>query len=244
MHLRIDTINPTKTRGLTTDLRKIDLNLKLLPAIEKSIAKLKESSKEAFTTLSVYGRWLVVYQANVSDEEDTMMHFIDFRIELDDVENLQIFSEKTLDALISLQDKYDQVYSDSMNTVELSFAEPEEKILENNFFACEEDPVVLAIAKKLGAEPMLHSTLQKEGVRIVIADEQKMVDGNEITNAYALIHFIDADDSSENGYAYFKIYDIKDNSHLIGDFVDTLQKIGGEFDRAFFMKRFDISQLN
>lgn len=116
--------------------------------------------------------------------------------------------------------------------------------MDPNFFACDIDSVVLDKAKKLGARIMLDSSDQTEGVRTVIADERIKVDGKEIINAYAFIHFMGDDVPEENGYAYFKIYDLQNNKHLIGDFLDTLKKIGGESDRAFFMKRFDLSQLN
>lgn len=122
MHLRIDTTNPSGTRGLTTDLEKIKLNIEQISAIKGNIMKLKSTSREAFSTSTVFGRWLVVYQANVSNDDGTLMHFIDFRIELSNEVDLKIFSQETLNALLTLQHRYDDVYNEQMNTVELSFA--------------------------------------------------------------------------------------------------------------------------
>jgi hypothetical protein len=246
MFLLIDFINPQGTRAFTSKLDKIKNNVDLIEQLKVSVEQQKQTRKEAFSSITVFGRWLVVYQANVSDDEDTIMHFIDFRIDLTNDGLGGIFSEKTLQNLIALQTRYDSVYKDKMDKVELTLAEPFETVVKSNLFACDDDDIVISKAKELGVFPMLENLVGNDKVKITIADEKQTVDNEIITNIYALMHFggHGEERKHDNGFAYIKIYDLLNNFDKINDFQNAIETAGGKFDRAFFMERFDKHKLN
>ena len=78
MFLLIDFMNPQGSRGFTSRLDKIKKNLDLIEPLKSSVEQKKQSRKDAFSIMTVVGRWLVVYQANIANDEDTLMHFIEF----------------------------------------------------------------------------------------------------------------------------------------------------------------------
>lgn len=246
MYLFTDFINPQGLISIVSTLDKIQRNIELIPILKESINKQKQTSKKAFSSLTVSGRWLVVYQANVHDDDDTMMHFIDFRMDLDFYKNEELFSQNTLNNLITLQSRYDSIFSQKMDTVELTLAEIYEKVIKDNLFACDNDDIVFAKAKDLGALPMIENLHGNEKVRVAIVDEKQEVDDSIITNVYAIIHFDGHGEGREkdNGFVYIKIYDLLNNFNLVQDFQDAVENAGGKFDRAFFMERFDKYKMN
>lgn len=246
MFLLIDFMNPQGSRGFTSRLDKIKKNLDLIEPLKSSIEQKKQSRKDAFSIMTVVGRWLVVYQANVANDNDTMMHFIDFRVDLTNREEDDIFSENTVQNLIALQEKYDTVYNEKMNTVELTLAEPFETVIRGNIFACDNDEIVIAKAKELGVFPMLENLVGNDRVKVTIADERQTIDKETVTNIYALIHFggHSEERKHDNGFAYLKIFDLINNLDKIDAFQDAIEEAGGKFDRAFFMERFDKHKLN
>ena len=143
MNLLVDFINPQQSRGFTTRLDKINFNIGLIQPLKDNISKQIKERKNAFSAITIIGRWIVIYQANIDNDDDTIMHFIDFRIDMADPINSEIFSQNTLNNIFTLQDRYDQVFQPKYDTAELSFAEPFEKIIKPNFFACDNDSIDL-----------------------------------------------------------------------------------------------------
>jgi hypothetical protein len=246
MFLLIDFINPQGARAFTSRLDKIKSNVELIEPLKASIEQQKQTRKEAFSSITVFGRWLVVYQANVSDDENTIMHFIDFRVDLTSHGQEEIFSDNTLKNLVTLQTRYDTVFTDKMDKVELTLAEPFETVVKGNIFACDNDDIVIAKAKELGVFPMIENLIGNDKVKVSIADEKQTVDNEIITNIYAVIHFggHGEERKHDNGFAYLKIYDLQNNFDKIDDFQKSIEAVGGKFDRAFFMERFDKHKLN
>jgi hypothetical protein len=246
MFLLIDFMNPQGSRAFTSRLDKINKNVELIQPLKSSIEQQKKSRKEAFSSITVYGRWLVIYQANVANDEDTIMHFIDFRVDLTGLGENEIFSKKTLENLMILQTRYDTVFTDKMDTVELTLAEPFEKVVKGNLFACDNDEIVLNKAKSLGVLPIIENLKDGDKVKVVLADERLTVDNENITNVYALIHFggHSEERKHDNGFAYIKIFDLLNNFDRVKDFEAAIENAGGKFDRAFFMERFDKHKLN
>ena len=246
MFLLIDFINPQGSRAFTTRLDKIEKNIDLIEPLKLNIEQQKQTRKEAFSSITVFGRWLVVYQANLASDEDTIMHFIDFRIDLTSNGKEEIFSANTLQNLITLQTRYDTVFTDKMDTVELTLAEPFETVVRGNIFACDQDEIVIAKAKELGVFPMIENLVGNDKVKVTIADEKHTVDNETLTNVYAVIHFggHSEERKHDNGFAYLKIYDLLNNIDKIDAFQNAIEEVGGKFDRAFFMERFDKRKLN
>lgn len=246
MFLLVDFINPQGNLAFTSRLDKIKSNVDLIKPLKTNIEQGKQTIKEAFSSITVFGRWLVVYQANVSDDESTIMYFIDFRVDLTSHGQEKIFSDNTLKNLMIIQTKYDTVFTDKMDKVELTLAEPFETVVKENFFACYNDDIVIAKAKELGVFPMIENLIGNDKIKITIVDEKQTVDNEIITNIYAIIHFggHGEERKQDNGFVYFKIYDLRNNFDKIIDFQNAIEKAGGKFDRVLFMERFDNHKLN
>jgi hypothetical protein len=76
-----------------------------------------------------------------------------------------------------------------------------------------------------------------------MADE-KIEDGDVLTvNAYALIRFAKTA-TEEAGFGYLKLYDLTNNYDLIDDFAKALEQLGGKFDRAVFVEKFNPVRWN
>jgi hypothetical protein len=147
---------------------------------------------------------------------------------------------------MTLQTRYDSVFTEKLDIVELTLAEPFEKVIKTNLFACDNDEIVLSKAKSLGVLPMIESLKDGDKVKVVLVDERLKVDNDNVTNIYALIHFggHSEERESDNGFAYIKIYDLLNNFDRVKDFEIAIENAGGKFDRAFFMERFDKHKLN
>ena len=239
--LLIDFINPQGSRSFTARLDKINYNVDLIEPFKQNIANKKKADKKPFSLISVFGRWIVVYSANGVDNDDTIMHFIDFRIDIDANPIEELFSANTVNNIKQIQAKYDAVWQDKFDTVELSFAEPYEKVVKGNIFACDDDDIVLAKAKQLGALAML----QKDSDRLTVSlVDEKVKDGDTlIVNAYALIHFSKTEEENSR-FGYIKLYNVRDNFNQAEEFLAAIEKIGGKFDRAFFMEKFTREKWN
>lgn len=246
MFLLIDFINPQESRAFTTRLDKIKRNVDLIEPLKSSIEQQKQTRKEAFSSITVCGRWLVVYQANISNDKDTIMHFVDFRIDLASRGEEEIFSPNTLQHLVTLQEKYDAVFTDKMDTVELTLAEPFETVIKGDIFVCDDDEIVICKAKELGAFSMIETLVGNDRVKVTITDEKQTIDKEIVTNIYAFIHFggHGEEKKHENGFLYLKIFDLQNNLNKIDAFQNAIEEAGGKFDRAFFTERFDKTKLN
>lgn len=244
-HLLIDFVNPQGNRALVTRLDKIDRNIRLIPGLKDSVDGRKKNKTGAFSSMTVFGRWIVVYQGDVTDESETIMHFMDFRMDYSDADNLTIFSPNTLHNIIQLQQRYDKVFTPKHDTVELTFAEPFERVSKPNLFTCDIDSEVIKRAKALGVLPMLETMTGADKLKVVLADEKVKDEDRTIINVYALIHFGDYhNNDADNGFGYLKIHDLARNADRIADMEAAIQGMGGSFNRAYLMQRFDEAKLN
>lgn len=237
--LLVDFINPKGVRGLVTSIDKVIYNISLIPEFERNI-KERQKQKSDFSMMTVFGRWLLVYQSNGIDDKDTMMHVIDFRIDMSGKSNEEIFSITTLNNIIQLQERYDRVFEDKYDTVELSYAEPNEQVIMHNFFGCESNSIVLQKAKELGVLPAIESDPGNGRIKVVLADEKVTRDGEPLTHVYAFMHFT----GDDGGFAYLKIYDLLRNFDRIDDLQKGIEEAGGNFDRVYLMEKFDTAKMN
>lgn len=237
--LLVDFINPQAVRGLVTSVDKVIYNISLIPEFEWNI-KERQKQKSDFSMMTVFGRWLLVYQSNGIDDKDTMMHIIDFRIDMSGKSNEEIFSITTLNNIIQLQERYDKVFEDKYDFVELSYAESNEQIIKPNFFGCESDSVVLQKAKELGVLPAIESDPGDGRIKVVLADEKVIRDGEPLTHVYAFMHFI----GDDGGFAYLKIYDLVRNFDKTDDLQQGIEEAGGNFDRVYLIEKFGKAKLN
>lgn len=246
MYLLVDFINPQGNIALSERLDKIEHNLNQIEPLKQNIKQMKATNKNAISCMTVFGRWIIIYQSNLTNDEDTMMHFIDFRVDIEPIDKNKIFSEKAIQGIKTIQRKYLEVFSDNLNTVELSFAEPFEKVLKPNLFICDDNEFVLRKAKELGALPVIEILKEGDRAKVVLLDDKVVIDGKTITNIYALMHFggHSEEQKNENGFAYLKLFDLLENFENLDDFQKIVEVAGGEFDRAFFINKFNISSLN
>jgi len=124
MDLLVDFINEQGVMAFASNPDKIIYNLNLIPPLKQNIAEQKKIRKDAFSAISVAGRWIVVYKANVEDNENTMMHFIDFRIDIDSQSTNEIFSTTAINGIKTIQNQYDDIYTPKHDTVELQLTFP------------------------------------------------------------------------------------------------------------------------
>lgn len=250
MHLHIDFINPDGNFATVNDVAKIAANLDLMPHLAVNIRTQQKNGTGPFSSLTVWGRWLVLYQANRTDPFETRMYFIDFRVDLMNSYPIfsQILSEPTIAGLRQIQLQYDRAWSEHLDYIELTVADPGEVVMVPNLFACFDDTRVLAKAKTLGVLPMLESPLQgaDRGAKVVLVDEKAVIGGDPVTHLYALLHWSGHPESrsEENGYSYLRIYDFRENIALVPSFFLAVEKAGGTIDRAVFLDRFGPHNLN
>jgi hypothetical protein len=242
MNFLIDSINPQKTIAYTSNLEKIAHNLEQLPPFKNKITEFK-IGREAVSLMTVAGRWILVYRANSNDDENTTLAFINFEIDINEL-GKNAFSESALENIKQLQLKYVDMFNPSFDTVELTNADVNEMIVKENLFACDEDIFVLTKANQLGALPAVQSLKEGDKIKVVLCDEQQVLNDSPIVHAYAFINFNSNGNEGDNGFTYLKIFDIKNNTHLIEDFILAIEALGVKFDRAFFMNKFSLAELN
>lgn len=245
-YLLIDFVNPDGNIASTTRLDKINHNIEQIEPLKKNINQQKLTNKNGVSIITVFGRWILIYQSNVTADKNTVMYFIDFRIDITPIANGNVFSEKTIQGIKQTQSKYDKEYSSSLDTVELTYAEPFEKVLKPNLFFCDNDHLVLDKAKQLGALPIIETLKEGDRVKVALVDDKVTFDDKKIVNVYALIHFggHSEEKKHENGFAYLKLFDLLNNLDIIDDFQKAIEGAGGKFDRAVFIERFTKERLN
>ena len=246
MYQLIDFLNPTADIGIAERIDKINHNISQVEVLKQNIEQQKANNKNAVICMTVLGRWIVVYKSNLTNDDDTIMYFLDFRIEAELFLQQDIFSEKIISGIKQIQTEYDKVYNDSIDNFELTFAEPFEKILKPNLFVCDNDNIVLDTAKRLGALPIIKNLKEGNTVKVTLIDEKIKLEDKSILNIYALIHFGGHGEESrnENGFAYIKLFDLINNLDKINDFQKFIEGAGGKFDRIFFTERFTNERLN
>lgn len=244
MYLLIDFINPQKNVAITEDLDKIRFNVEHIEPLKKNIAEQKKTNKVAVACITVFGRWIVVYRANIANDDNTTLNFIDFRIDIDDLAS--VFPESTIRGMKQIQTQYDAEFTPALDTVELTFADLHEKVLKENFFFAEEDIFVLTKAKKLGALETISRLNDNDKIKLTLVDERETLNDKAIINVYALINFGEHEgkEKHESGFAYLKIFDLENNFDRVIDFQKAIEHLGVTFDRAFFTERFRPERLN
>jgi len=244
--LLIDYLSPDENIGITEQLDKIKHNINQVEVLKKNIAEQKKNNKNSVSFITVLGRWIIFFHSNLTDDKNTSMHFFEYSLDTKILKKADIFSDKVLAGIEQTQLKYYEVFNDKLDTFELSFAEPFEKVLKPNLFLCDIDDLVLHKAKELGVLPMIEKLKKGDRVKVVLIDEKITIDNNIITNIYALIHFGGHSDEqkNENGFAYIKLFDLINNIDKIVDFQKAIEGTGGKFNRASFMERFTKDKLN
>ena len=246
MYQLIDFLNPQGTIALTDKIDKINYNLSQVEPLKQNIELQKASNKNSVTCMTVLGRWIIVYKSNLLNDADTIMYFIDFRTDTESFIKNDVFSKDTILGIEKIQNQYDIVFNEKLDTVQLSFAEPFEKILQPNLFICDNDEIVIETAKRLGAFPIIEKLKNGDKIKVVLIDDKIILEGITFTNIYALIHFggHDENQKNDNGFAYIKLFDLPNNLDKIDDFQKAIEGTGGKFERGFFMDRFTTDRLN
>jgi hypothetical protein len=125
-----DYIHPQKLMGYTTEISKIASNLSLIKPLADNVKEKAATGQQTpFTQMTVSGRWIVVYTANGVNDEDTMMYFTDFRVELDNSAISHMVSANTLGNMKVLQFRYDGVYKVTMDVFDITYCNTGERIL-------------------------------------------------------------------------------------------------------------------
>lgn len=236
---RVDFINKQGLWGLATNKDKIVSNYNQIPEFREKIEQGNKKGSD-FSIMTVFGRWIIIYQSNGRDDNDTIMQLIDFRINMMGNENEEVFSANTLKNIQNLQERYDKVFEEKNDTIELSYAEAFEQMIKPNFFACESDDLVLQKARDMGVLPAIGRDPGNGRIKVVLADEKTFCNDEPLTHIYAFMHFT----GNDGGFAYLKIYDLMRNPGLIDDMQKGIEEAGGKFDRAYLMERFDTAKLN
>ena len=246
IYLLIDYLNPEGNFAITESIDKINYNISINEVFKKDIEYQMSNNKIGVTSLTNYGRWIVIYQADLINKEEVNMYILDFQIDLELLEKNKIFSKSIINAIWDLQQNAFKRFSKENDIVALSFAETYEKILKPNFFFCDNDKTVLENAERLGVLLIIKSYNEGERVKVAIIDEKIEIDGKKITNVYAFIHFVGhiKEKEHENGYVYVRIFDLLSNLYLIEDLEKTILGAGGKFDKTYFMERFTKERFN
>ncbi len=188
MNLLVDYISESRVRAVTTNPEKIVYNLNYIPELKQSIDKQAKTKQDAFSIVTVVGRWLLVYTANTQDDDNTVMHFIDFRVEIDEDNIGDIFSTNTIHGMKSIQLQYDNVFTPKLDTVELQLAPsfPPHLIKEWESDLCIN--FAIALARKTGwilhTDAWINSIDQNESVPEGERVNLRVYVGDNLTNVF------------------------------------------------------------
>ena len=168
VNLLVDYISENRVRAVTNNPDKVTYNLDIIPELKENVAKQAKTNRDAFSVITVSGRWLIVYTANTQDDENTVMHFVDFRIEIDENTMGHIFSMNTINGMKSLQLRYDNVFTRRYDTVELQLAPSFSQDLIKEWESELGINFAIALARKTGwilhTDAWINSTDQNESV--------------------------------------------------------------------------------
>jgi len=245
MYLLIDFINSEGTIAYTERPDKIKKNIELIEPIKRQIEQQKKANKDTMIIVTDLGRWILIFQSNIKDDENTMMQFLDFRTDIDAFAKNKIYKTNIIQNIKTIQNQYGIDYN-SIDIVELTYAEPYENVVKLNFFICTQDDIILSKAKELGILPMIETLKEKDKTKIAFADEKIKVSEKTITNIFVFVNFGQHNkDPKDNGFTYLKIFDFANNYNLINDLQKTVEHLtGGQIDNAFFMERFSLKDYN
>ncbi len=192
------------------------------------------------------GRWITIFQSNLTDADSLLLHFIDFRIDVDPLEKNNHFSAGVIKSIKQFQVEYDKNFNQSSDTVELTYAEPFEKVVKGSIFVCDNDNEVLKKANALGALLAVKTLDIHDKVKIVFVDERMSLNDKPVLNIYGMVQFGGhiLEQAHENGFAYFKLFDAENNFEKIIDFISIIEKAIGKIDRAYLSERFPGFNIN
>lgn len=223
---------------------KIDFNVRNMGSLKDDIDVQVQQKKKAFVIMADYGELVILYHVNATNPYNPIMYFIDHKSNLDNSLCINIFSDNIRNAAKKLQKEIAYRHNTSSQKIELAYFEPYEQITKDKTYCCFEDNFVLSKAKLLGALPTIENISGGDKVKVSLIDEVIEIQQLKVVNVYAFVRFGGHVDESENGLAYIKIYDLKNNMDRIPSFETALMELGGKFDRAFFMEKFDKRKLN
>jgi hypothetical protein len=238
MNLLIDFINKEGTKGYTTRPDKIYHNLCLMGILEQYITELQKRKETTFSFMTFFGRWIIIYQGGDINIDDAVMHIVDFRIDLKTEYNAAIFSQDIMDGFVDIQTSYTKVFTADADFIDLSYAEPYEKVVKPNLFVCESNEMVFEKAASLGILQAVEDLSKDNDVKVLIAQEKVTVENSNVINMYAIINF----EGSE--FIYLKLYDLHNNLERLDDFQTSIEQTGVKFDRSFALKYFTKEVLN
>ena len=240
MNLSIDFINTDGQYAITEQQYKIDWNIQQILVFLEEYNKRKTNNTRIGTMIANVGRWITILQSNLTDADSLLLHFIDFRIDVDSLERNNHFSVGVINAIKQFQKDYDKNFNQNSDTVELTYAEPFEKVVKENIFVCDDDKEVLKKANTLGVLLEVKSLDDNEKVKIVFVDERISLNDKPVLNIYGMVQFggHPSEQACENGFAYFKLFDIENNFEKLVDFISITEKAIGKIDRAYLSERF------
>jgi hypothetical protein len=238
MNLLIDFINKEETKSYTTRPDKIYYNFGLTGVLDQYVTELQKRKETTISLITLFGRWIIIFQGGDINIDDSVMHIIDFRIDLKTEYRAGFFSQDIIDAFTDIQTSYSKVFSEDSDFVKCTYAEPYEKDLKPNLFLCEDNEMVFQKAETLGILSTVENLSNDDEVKVLIAEEKVTVENNNVVNLYAIINF------GGSNFGYLKIYDLHNNLERLDDFQTSIEQTGVKFDRSFILKYFTKEVLN
>jgi hypothetical protein len=226
MNLLIDFINKEGTKGYASRPDKIYSNFCLLGVLDQYVAELQKRKGETVSIMTLFGKWIIIFQGGDINTDDSVMHTIDFRTDLKTEYRPGFFSDEIMEAFVDIQTNYSKVYTKDADFIELTYAEPHEKVVKSNLFLCEGNEMVFQKAETLGILGNVKNMSEDGEMKVLIAQEKIIVENNDVINLYAIINF------QESEYVYLKIYDLENNLERLDDFQTSIELTGVKFDKS------------
>jgi hypothetical protein len=126
--------------------------------------------------------WIIIYQSNLLNDDDTILYFIDFHIDIQLFIDNGIFSGKIIQGVIDIQKRYDKIYNPGNVSVELAFAVPFETVVKPNLFLCHTNHLVLEKVKQLRDLPIFEFLKEGYKIKLWLIDEKVEIDKKVIAN--------------------------------------------------------------
>src|SRR5689334_1508816 len=111
MNLLIDFIDKEGIKGYATRPDKIYSNFCLLGVLDQYVAELQKRKGETISIMTLFGRWVIIFQGGDINTDDSVMHTIDFRTDLKAEYRPGFFSEEIMEAFTEIQTNYSKVFT-------------------------------------------------------------------------------------------------------------------------------------
>lgn len=241
--LLVDFFNRKLGIAFCENQAKIDNNLRHLPEIANFVKTGFDSDKDNITLVMECGRYILIYSEDKSGESKSMS-FFDYRVNLTDLKRLGAISDNRFYLAEQVQGKINQMALINKyvveNEIELFCAEPYEIILEDDFFSCYNDEIVIKRAKELGVYVIINNLNPGEMVRVALVDEIEVINNAKFKNVYAFAHFGNHPDvkKEENGYTYVRLRNVQENTSKLDKFFQVVDAMGcSKYDKDFWIER-------